>query len=33
MKLTVVYKSWTSERKKKHFPKDFNNEKTFSLST
>ena len=33
MKLTVVYKSWTSERKKKHFPKDFNNEKIFSLST
>ena len=33
IKLTVVYKSWTSERKKKHFPKDFNNEKIFSLST
>ena len=33
IKLTVVYKSWTSKRKKKHFPKDFNNEKIFSLST
>ena len=33
LELTVVYKSWTSKRKKKHFPKDFNNEKIFSLST